>query len=390
MNRLARIVRSSTPSSGALFRRQAYGRAGVQEFLRDVLALANASVDGPRYIVVGAEYDARGRKRITSIGREDFSGKPAYQALANDHIEPPVRIRYKPVPVEGELVGVFEISDCQDRPYMMRIDYSETLRRGDAYLRTNESTVKMGRHQLQSLFEKKFRDSVSAANIEVGFPGEIIHKDLRLPVCSLEKLPSAVASSKLRQLAQLKSGLKATGTSGSTTMVARLTHARLFGSDSPYENRTPEELQSEMRENERRYRDHDNYFLFEQHASTMQLVVYNQGDDPINDASLSLIMPNHDSFHVASQLPKMPRDDSFVARTPSEQSEYPSVSLHTDSIQITAKLGDIPAGEPMQVFVTPLRICVGTELKGRRIGIQYSLFAQNLRTPAKGTLRLLF
>jgi len=390
MNRLARIVRSSTPSSGALFRRQAYGRAGVREFLRDVLALANASVEGPRYIIVGAEIDARGRKRMTSIDRDDFSGKPAYLALANDHIEPPVRIRYKPISVEGELVGVFEIGDCQDRPYMMRIDYSETLRRGDAYLRVNESTVKIGRRQLQSLFEKKFRDSVSAANIEVGFPGEIIHKDLKLVTCSLEQLPSAIASSKLDELVQLKSGMPATGTGGGSSMMARLTHARLFGSDSPYKDRTPEELQAEMQKIECDYRDRDKHFLFEQQASNLQFVVLNQGDEPLIDASLSLVMPNHDALHIADRLPKIPRDDGFVDRTPSEQSDYPAVSLRTDAVQITAKLGDIQPGEPVDVFVTPLRVCVGNALKGRRIGVRYSLFAQNLRTTAKGTLRLLF
>jgi hypothetical protein len=42
------------------------------------------------------------------------------------------------------------------------------------------------------------------------------------------------------------------------------------------------------------------------------------------------------------------------------------------------------------VFDLPLRICVGDELKGRKLGIQYSLQAQNLRSPAKGTLRLAF
>ena len=31
--------------------------------------------------------------------------------------------------------NVCEIGDCQDRPYMMHVDHSETLRRGDAYLR---------------------------------------------------------------------------------------------------------------------------------------------------------------------------------------------------------------------------------------------------------------
>jgi hypothetical protein len=47
------------------------------------------------------------RKRMYGVDRADFSGKPAYQSLANDHIEPPIRIRYQPVTVEGERVGVF-------------------------------------------------------------------------------------------------------------------------------------------------------------------------------------------------------------------------------------------------------------------------------------------
>ena len=154
MNQLARIVRSATPSTAVKFRKRSYGKDGVEHFLRDVLAMANASVEGTRYIVTGVEFDAKGRKRTYSIDQSDFSGKPAYQALANDHIEPPIRLRYQPVTVEGERVGVFQIGDCQDRPYMMRVDYSETLRRGDAYVRINDSAVKMGRRQLQSLFEK--------------------------------------------------------------------------------------------------------------------------------------------------------------------------------------------------------------------------------------------
>jgi hypothetical protein len=66
------------------------------------------------------------------------------------------------------------------------------------------------------------------------------------------------------------------------------------------------------------------------------------------------------------------------------------VSLHDNSVNVSVKLDDIEPGEPTEAFDLPLRICVGNELKGRRIGIQYSLFAQNLRTPATGKLRLLF
>ena len=165
MDRLLKIARSATPESGVQFRKDAYGNEGIRSFLRDVLALANASVEGNRYIVVGVDFDDKGRKRTHSVQNEDFSGKPSYQSLANEFIEPPVRIRYKPVSFDGARVGVFEIGDCQDRPYMMRVDYSESLRRGDAYKRVNNAPIKMGRRQLMELFEHKFRDSVSAGDI---------------------------------------------------------------------------------------------------------------------------------------------------------------------------------------------------------------------------------
>lgn len=386
MNRLARIVQSATPSTSVQFRKSAYGRNGVQEFLRDILAMANASVDGARYIITGADIDHKGRKRLFSVDSDDFSGKPAYQSLANDHIEPPLRLRYQPVVVDGERTGVYEIGDCQDRPYMMRVDFSETLRRGDAYARVNNTAVKLGRRQLLTLFEKKFRDSLSATNIEIGFPGSIIHKDHRIKTCNLAKLPSAVASSKLQELIQSKNRVHA---SASNTAVARLTHARLFGTDSPYEERSTDEIVEEMQQMQRQYLNQDNHFLFTEKKSDLQLVIFNQGDEAVQDASLTLLMPNHDAFHVATQLPKIPKDSEYVSRTPAEQGDYPSVNLRDDSIQISVKLDSIPPGEPINVFTLPLRLCAGDELKGRRMGIQYTLFAQNLREPAQGKLRLL-
>jgi len=386
MNRLTRLVRSATPATAVQFRKTAYGRGGVQDFLRDVLAIANASIDGTRHIITGAEFDNKGRKRVFAVAADDFSGKPAYQSLANDYIEPPLRIRYQPVIVEGERLGVFEIGDCQDRPYMMRIDFSETLRRGDAYARLNDTVIKLGRRQLQAMFEKKFSDSISAANVEIGFPGSIIHKTHRIATCSLLQMPSVIASAKLNELIEAKNQVHA---SAANTMMARLTHARLFGTDSPYEDRSTEEINAEIRQLERRYRDQDEQFLYNERKTELQLVILNQGDEPIRDAALNLLMPNHHQLYVATRLPRIARDDKFIDRTPAEQADYPAVNLRDDSIQISVKLGDIPAGEPVNVFTAPLRICVGDSLKGRRLGIQYKLYAHNLRAPAVGKLRLL-
>ena len=387
MDTLARIARSATPSTAVQFRRLPYGKNGVHEFLRDVLAIANASVDGNRYIIIGIDFDQKGRKHIATIDKGDFSGKPAYEALANEHIEPAIRIRYQPVMVDGEQLGVFEIGDCPDRPYMMRVDHSELLRRGDAYMRVKDSAVKMGRRQLKSLFEKYFRDSIPASSVEVGFPGNIIYKDLRVGTHDLAKLPSAVASTKLAQLLEAKSPER-----GATTnsMLARLTHARLFGSDEPYETKTADDIVAEMRQIKDRYFDHDRHFLFEKNREDIQLVILNHGDEALHSASLSLVMPIHEALNIATSLPLLPYGGGFVERSPADQAAYPIVILRDMAAQITVDLGDVEPEQPVELFALPLRICVDDALKGRRVGIQYTLSAGNLRAPAKGKLRLLF
>ena len=147
---------------------------------------------------------------------------------------------------------------------------------------------------------------------------------------------------------------------------------------------------AELAEIRSKYRNHDNHFLFNDRAEQVQLVVYNQGEDTLNDASLSLTLPNHNSFYVADTLPNRFVNDRFVDRTPDEIANYPGVSLKDDSINVNCAIGDIPPGAPIEVFATPLRLCVGRELSGRRFGIRYALNAQNLRAPAKGQLKLQF
>lgn len=387
MDQISNIARSATPSTGVQFRPDTYGEKGIRVFLRDVLAMANASVEGSRYIVVGVGFDANGCRHVREIPGEEFSGNPSYQSLANEYIEPPVRIQFTPVSVDGVRVGVFEIGDCQDRPYMVRADYSEHLRRGDAYKRVRNMPVKMGRRQLLKLFEQKFRDSVSTADIEVGFPGEIIHKQFSLPTCDLADLPSALASAKLHEMLDIRNQSIA---KGSTTMVARLAHARLYGTEDPYVDRSPTIILQELEQLGEKYRHQDNHFLFRKNGRKLQLLVYNQGEEPVVDASLTLVLPHHPACHIADELPRRKINDIFVARTPDEIAEYPTVTAKGNAVQIMTKIGNIPVGEPVEIFATPLLMCIGNELQGRRFGMRYRLHGQNLRSPAKGRLKLVF
>jgi len=386
MNRLLEMVQSAEPGPGVQYRKATYGTKDIHHFLCDVIAVANAEAEGHRYIIVGVEHDRNTARTIHDVDEHDFSGKPPYQELVAEFVEPPIRIEYQPLMLDGKRIGVFEIFDCQDRPYMMRADHSEHLRRGDAYVRVQDTPVKMGRRQLQDLFEQKFHGSLSEGIVEIGFTGEILYKDLKVPTTDLSQMPSVIQRGKLTELIDIKKQSIEMGSSG----LARLTHARLFGSDNPYEDRTPTSLLRAKSAAGETYEEDDRYFLFDTNAQKIQLVVLNQGDNPIENASLSLIFPQHAAFYLANRLPKIFRDGKFADRSPVELAVYPSVIVKDNAIHVSSSLGSIPCGTPVPAFERSLRICVGKELQGRKFGIQYALYAKNLRRPAQGKLRLLF
>jgi len=387
MDHLLKIAQSEKPGAGVQFRKTAYGKDQIRRFLRDVLALANAPVEGARYIVVGTDFDGSGEKQVTPVDESDFSGDPAYPSLVSEFIEPPITVRYEPVVADGNQIGVFEITGCQDRPYMMRTDHSEKLRRGDAYIRTENMPVKMGRRQLKHMFEQLFADSLTAQKVEIGFPGEIIHKELKIMTADLADLPSASASAKILKLMDVHKNPK---NRGSTTVISRMLHARMFGPDDPYEDRSLDELKKQLEEIQEKHADEDNHFLYERNAQHLQLVVLNQDDEELEGASLKIVMPRHDAFFVAGQLPMQRRDGAFIERTAAELESYPSVNYKKDSVQVSSILGDLPPDSPREAFGVPLRICVSSVLKGRKLRICYVLESKNLRRPVKGSLKLLF
>ena len=89
-------------------------------------------------------------------------------------------------------------------------------------------------------------------------------------------------------------------------------------------------------------------------------------------------------------MPKALSGERYVDRSADERSRYPSVTLKDNAVQVSVKVGDIPAGAPVEVFRAPLRLCVGNDLQGLKFSMNYRLYGQNLRSPAKGKLRLLF
>lgn len=380
-------MREGRETARIMFREGAYAPRDHDELLRDVMALANAETQGQRVIIMGVEPRPDG-VRLYDVDDHARHDGTAYQAVIRDFIEPPVGVRYTPLDMDGKHLAALIINDCQDRPYMMRADHSVGLRRGDAWIRVDTENMRMGRRHLVSIFSRRFAEPSFKGHIEVGFPGDYIRKELEVDTADLSTLPSNDVRKRLQTLIDTK---KRARMAADGTFIARLTHARLFGSDQAYVQHSVEDLEKELEQVQARFQAGDDYHRYVEKGFKLDVVVFNQGEETIEDASIALMGPRPDGFSIAGAVPPRPPaegEKGFSAALPAEQAPYPSVGLFRGAYQVSENIGNLEPGKKVSVFKQPLLISADKSLVGQRITLYYKLFGRNLRTPLTGNLTL--
>lgn len=385
MKSLEDIVREGTESAGVLFRRGAYSKQSQEELLRDVLSLANAKVEGRRVIVLGAEAGDYGAT-VFNIPREAIDGTHRYHGLIRDYIEPPLDMRAQSLSMDGKQLIAVILEDCTDKPYMMRADHSPRLRRGDAWIRVKAENMRMGRRQLEAVFADRFAEALYMGKVEVGFDGSMLSQEKTIKTADSDELPSKDAREKLTTLIEAK---EQKGTvSDENTFITRLTHARLFGADQPYQSHSVAELRAELDKLGEHYRDHDDYFRFVQHGEQLNIVLVNTSEQELKGASIALMIPRASKFRLAKRVPPNPANELKPRKVYDDESSYPTVSELEKAYQVTDSLGSILPGESRLAFKEPLRLFVDKDLAGQKVTLFYKLYGRNLRQPIAGKLLL--
>lgn len=152
---LLEIIRYENESIYADFKRSQY--QNNEDFLKDIMAIANANTDvSKRYIIIGVKHSPNGNRDFYSIPREEFKDDAVYQDLIRNNIEPEIKFIYKPFEVEGHLLGVFEISECENRPYVMKKKFG-TLEQGACYIRRGSQQSRAVRADLEIMYEERYK-----------------------------------------------------------------------------------------------------------------------------------------------------------------------------------------------------------------------------------------
>ena len=382
MSALEDIVRAETANSAVAFRERAYADVERQGLLRDVIGLANAPVVGPRYLFMGVRYVVGGERTIVGISRNGLNeARAMYQRVVSRFVEPPLTVEVRELHVDGLLVGAMIIKACDDPPYLLAANVSNTMRRGNGWIRRGTECARLARADLQRMFEAKYREPAPAAGVLVGFPGRVPQEELVLPILSLTELPSEVAGARIRKLLEAKEAAKEVF--GRTeTGIDRLVHAQVFSGDVPYERHSEDSLARRLNQTPEHNAAADEYYELEVRAHKLNLVLVNVGESPVEGATLVLGFPRLEGVGIAERIVLAPGADQ--APPPG----YPVVDTGPRTIRVQASVGEILHGSTVRAFRQPLRLWLREAAAGKTLPVDYHLHAKNLREPLGGTLRI--
>jgi hypothetical protein len=155
------------------FKQEQYPQANATpeqkgEFVKDILAFANAWKTSDAHIIVGVAENPGGRAKV--VGVSDHPDDAHLQQLVNGKTNVPVSFAYVPLVIDGLKVGALQISREQQRPVFLRKKFGGVdadvvyLRRGSSTAIANPDEIaRMGEARAASLQEPEI-------SIELGDP----------------------------------------------------------------------------------------------------------------------------------------------------------------------------------------------------------------------------
>jgi len=389
------LIKYENENTSLDFKAIQYKKGQHEDLIKDVMSMANADVENDRYIIIGVSHKSSGDREILNIKKGDFIDSAIYQQIIRENIEPEIKLDYSPYKYKSKLLGIFKISGCSDKPYTMKKDFGK-LKKGDSFIRKGTHEPRMTRRDLDIIIEKKIKKHKFDGKIQLSFSKYGSSQEIELMANSDKKLPSQRAAEKIKgiikekQLAKVKTqNVDSTEISSIFELQKRLIENpfRVANplSPIPYEQRTLEELQKNLKEVDQTYQDDDYYEFFELNSHKINISILNEGDKYIEDASIELQIKKIQGLFIADKVYEKLK---FVIVPSYESANYPEVDSTGTSIVIYQKIGDIKHHLPIDSFKVPIRIAFLNQLVGEIIEIKCKIFGKNLIEPLTETLKI--
>lgn len=385
MASLKQLIIEEQESSSLDFKAIQYKKEKYEDFLVDIVAMANADTKRAKYIIIGVKAFSNGSKEFLGIS-ETFIDEATYQQLINDNIEPDIKLDYHLVSINNVQLGVFHIYDCDDPPYMLKKDYGK-LRRGDCYIRKGTHQTRATRSDFDKLYRLVIERRNKIEDLEVKC---LINGKSTNEIKAIKKLnfPSDVAAEEIKEVLKKKEEEIAMLPGLPDIDVASL-------GGTPYERRSTKTLRQNLKNVKKTYEEDDLFYLLEEQSFKINFVLLNQGKVYLEDACVEIEVKASDGLTIASKIFRKPDTRSNLAKwnSPVQQPDfdnlsYPEVKKVRDKFTIFESIGNLKHLIPSKVFKTPVRLVLTTNYPSDSLTFILKIFGKSLEKPIEKLVEL--
>ncbi len=370
-------------TSSSMFVCDPFREPDAEELVKEVIGLANADVDGPRYILFGVNAGAMEAGSYVGITDSAMANlKKAHRQLSA-LIEPVVHLAFIYDKIDSKLVGALEIDGCDEGPYVVGQDYSAELSRGRCWIREGRELRSVHQSDLAAQSSPEVSGQhklIEPPQLIVGFNDQPDCKLLKLAVPDTSDPPFAGGKKQVKKPLDLKQTIKKV-VETVTVQILRL------GKKDKTES-TNMDSTDMFRKTQTVYADAADHYFFEEKALQLNFSVGNEGAEVVEDVSIELGFPRIPDFEIADHLFLSP----FDKRSSNEIKNmgYPNVDVLAKAIMVRGSLAELHPGSPAQVFKCPLRMAVGPAMQNKKIAVVYKLRWKNDEVIGEGRLKIQF
>ena len=143
-----------------------------EDFLIDIISMANSNYIGDKYIITGVKVKPDGERIIKGIDISSVIDSANYQQLVTENIEPSLNVVFKTLDYDNKKFGIFKISECNDRPYMLKKKYGK-YENGYLKVRKGSRNTNISRYILDSIYKSKIPNEISEFKISGLIDGNV-------------------------------------------------------------------------------------------------------------------------------------------------------------------------------------------------------------------------
>jgi hypothetical protein len=358
------------------------------ELVKEVIGLANADVDGPRYILFGINAGGMEGSKIVGIKDDAATALKKAHRLISAQIEPVVSLAFIFDRINGKLAGALEIDGGEDGPFVPGEEAAAELSNGQTWVREGRELrvvdiSDLGSTDAQGSTEVTDEDApiepLETPSIDVGFNEEPDCDVIELSIPDTSDPPFVGEKENLGNQAGLTETLKS-AVNTMTTKLVGLALGRSKDDDPDSSTDVVKAAQDLITESE-------NHYYYEEKALQLNFSVLNTGSHPVDDLHIEFGFPKIEDFDIADRIHMSPFDKSSHPATRNQG--YPDVERGRKGFIVRNRIGVLEPAVPTPALKCPLRMAVGPGAQKRKVAILYTL-RRGGEIVGEGRLKIMF